>query len=177
MRIIGGKYRGIRFSPGKKFKARPTTDVARESLFNILNNRVCFEDLKVIDLFAGTGSISYEFCSRGCTSIVAVEKDYNHLSFIKECVSKLGEDKHITPIKADVDKFIEKTSLKFDMIFADPPYALGNLSTLPDRILNSSMLADGGTLIVEHGKDNSFETHERFSEFRKYGSVHFSFFE
>ena len=165
------------FSPGKNFKARPTTDFARENLFNILNNRYDFDELKVLDLFSGTGSISFEFASRGCSDISLVEFDHVHFSFIYSVIKQLEISEIVKPYKADVFKFINRTTDKFDLIFADPPYELKRLAELPDLILNKQLLSNENSIfILEHGKTNDFSTHPNLTELRVYGSVHFSFF-
>jgi len=176
MRIISGYLKGRRFSPPKSFKARPTTDIARESLFNILTNRIDYEDLKVLDLFAGTGSISYEFASRGCKNITTVELNYNHFSFIKKITQELEVDKYIRPIKADAFKYMQKSGEKFDLIFADPPFDLKQFDTIPDLFFQQELLNKNGLFILEHSDKKSFENHPHFSELKKYGKVHFSFF-
>ncbi len=177
MRIIGGEFKSRMFSPGKNFKARPTTDFARENLFNILDNRYDFQELKVLDLFSGTGSISFEFASRGCGEITSVELDHVHLSFIYSVIKQLNLSEVIHLFKADVFRFIGRSEESFDLIFADPPYELKRLAELPDLVMNSSLLKDDQSLfILEHGKKNDFSGHPNFRELRVYGSVHFSFF-
>jgi len=175
MRIISGIYGGRRIETGKKFKARPTTDMAKESLFNILQNRIDFSDIKVLDLFSGTGSISYEFASRGCTDITSVESNYQHYLIIKETIKKLGE-KHIKSIKGDAFSFIKKTSDHFNLIFADPPYDLSDFEKIPGLILGCRLLEDNGLLIIEHPEKYNFSDFPEFTEERSYGKVHFSFF-
>ncbi len=175
MRIIGGEYKGRIFKPGKTFKARPTTDVAKEGLFNILENRFDLTKLKVLDLFSGTGSISYEFASRGCNHILAVEQNFNHYKFILKVISELNIQS-ITPIKGDVFKFLGKCTTPFDLIFADPPYNLKNLERLPDLVVTSKAYGQGSLFILEHPKNYHFNKHSQFQELRRYGSVHFSFF-
>ena len=175
MRIIGGKYKGRIVKPGKNFRARPTTDLAREGLFNILTNRIDFEELEILDLFSGTGSISFEFASRGCKNITLVENDPMHLKFIVKAIKEL-DISGIEPIKADVFRFIKKTGQKFDLIFADPPYELKELQNIPSHVFDSEILKPGGQLILEHPKSYSFSNHRNFTELRRYGSVHFSFF-
>ena len=176
MRIIGGEFKGRHFSPGSSFKARPTTDFAKENLFNILIHRMDLEEISVLDLFGGTGSITLEFVSRGCGKVTCVEKNYRHFSFIQSTVKKLDIEKAVHLIKGDVFRILEKSAGKYDLIFADPPYDLPNLETLPDLIFQHNLLTPEGIFILEHGKANSFESHPRFSELRKYGSVHFSMF-
>lgn len=176
MRIIGGKFKGRTFRPGKSFKARPTTDFARENLFNILHHRMDIDALNVLDLFGGTGSISLEFASRGCSAVTCVEGDFRHYSFIRSVVGELKLEKVVTPLRADVFKYIKRATASFDLVFADPPYDLKDLDKIPDLILNSSLLKEDAILILEHGKTNDFSSHPNFEEIRIYGSVHFSFF-
>jgi 16S rRNA (guanine(966)-N(2))-methyltransferase RsmD len=176
MRIIGGELKGRLFKPGKNFKARPTTDFARENLFNILSNRIDFEELKVLDLFAGTGSISFEFASRGCNSVTSVELDHVHYAFISSVIQQLHLEKIVHLLRYDVLKFIPKCTEKYDLIFADPPYQLKTLKEIPDLILKHRLINPGGMLILEHGKNDNFASHPNVFEQRVYGSVHFSFF-
>lgn len=175
MRIVGGQYKGRLFTPGKSFKARPTTDMAKESLFNILQNQIDFEEIKVLDLFSGTGSISFEFASRGCTDITSVELNFQHHRFIKEVIEKLGE-KSIKAIKANAFQYAEKTDQSFDLIFADPPYDHKQFAQVPDLVLSGHLLKDTGLFILEHSKNYDFSSRPEFIEVRNYGSVHFSFF-
>lgn len=176
MRIIGGELRGRIFNPGKNFKARPTTDFARENLFNILNNRIEFESTTVLDLFGGTGSISFEFASRGCPSVTTVELDHVHYAFISSVISQLKLQAVVHLLRYDVWKFIPRCTEKYDLIFADPPYQLKNLKDIPEQILNHNLIKPGGFLILEHGKSDNFSAHPHLFEERVYGSVHFSFF-
>ena len=176
MRIVGGKYKGRIFRPNKKFKARPTTDIAKEGLFNILQNRYEFSNKTVLDLFSGTGSMGYEFLSRGCKFATLVEKNYNHYRFILDVVNTLKID-NVSVFKADVFKFVQKTSETYDIIFADPPFDLPTFNQVPDAILNTDILAQEGLLIVEHPKEYNFSSHQSFKEIRNYGKVNFSFFE
>lgn len=175
MRIISGKFKGRIIPVRKNFNARPTTDYAKESLFNILNNNFDFENCSVADLFSGTGGISYEFASRGCLSVISVEKDYRSYDFIKT-TSKEFAFGAIKPFKADVFKFLPKCTDRFDIIFADPPYDLKNLDTLPDLVFENDLIDAQGWFILEHGKTHSFSGHNNFKELRVYGSVHFSIF-
>ena len=176
MRIIGGELSGRIFSPGKNFKARPTTDFARENLFNILSNRIEFEETKVLDLFAGTGSISFEFASRGCKSVTSVELDHVHYAFIASVIRQLKVENVVHLLRYDVHKFIPKCTEKFDLIFADPPYQMTTLKDIPDLILNHQLINRDGLLILEHGRNDNFNSHPNLVEQRIYGSVHFSFF-
>jgi len=176
MRIVSGIFRGRRFQLPKDLKARPTTDFAKENLFNILANRVDFEELRILDLFSGTGSISFEFLSRGAKAVTCVEHYAPHVKFIKEVAEKLKVD-NLTVVTGDVYRFIENSAGKFDLIFADAPYADERLDSIPDRILKSTLLTYGGLLIVEHSKTNNFSNHPLYRETRTYGSVNFSFFQ
>ena len=177
MRIIGGIFKSRIFKPEKNFTARPTTDFARENLFNILENRYNFNNKSVLDLFGGTGSISYEFVSRGCQNITIVESERSHYRFICSVIAKLGVISSVKVINIDVFRFISKTREQYNIIFADPPYELKRLAEIPDLILKSNLLCEEGLLVLEHGKANDFSLHPCFSELRTYGSVHFSFFE
>ncbi len=176
MRIISGALKGRRFSPPKSFSARPTTDIAKESLFNVLNNRIDFEEQCVLDLFAGTGSISYEFASRGCEDITAVELNYKHFRFIKSMLKDLNLEKEISLIRADVFKYLEKCGLTYSLVFADPPFDLKNFDSIPDLFFEQNLLKEDGLFILEHSDKKNFEEHPNYQEVKKYGKVHFSFF-
>ena len=176
MRIISGKYGGRRLSPPKNITARPTTDFAKESLFNLLNNRMDFEGIDVLDLFAGTGGIGLECVSRGAREVTSVEIAHVQQNWIIACCRLLGI-RNLSLIRGDVFKFISACRTKYDFIFADPPYALEQLPALPDVILGQDILKEEGWLVIEHGKDTDFTTHPRHVETRTYGSVHFSFFQ
>ncbi len=176
MRIISGIYGGRRLSPPKNITARPTTDFAKESLFNLLNNRLDFEGIDVLDLFAGTGGIGIECVSRGAREVTAVEIAHVQQNWIISCCKQLGI-KNLSVIRGDVFKFLSACRTKYDLIFADPPYALEELPTLPDVILERGILKEEGWLVIEHGKDTDFTSHPRHVETRTYGSVHFSFFQ
>jgi 16S rRNA (guanine(966)-N(2))-methyltransferase RsmD len=176
MRIIGGELKGRLFNPGKNFKARPTTDFARENLFNILNNTINFEEIKVLDLFAGTGSISFEFASRGCKSVTSIEIDHVHYAFIATVIKQLELGNVIRLLRYDVRKFIPRCVEKYDLIFADPPYQLPTIKEIPDMVFEFHLLNNRGILILEHGKNDNFATHPNLFQQRIYGSVHFSFF-
>ncbi len=175
MRIITGKYKGRHFEVPRSFKARPTTDFAKENLFNVLRAYLDFEDTRALDLFGGTGSISLELLSRGCTRVVTVEKDRRHFAFIAQCQKALADEAWM-PLCGDVLRFVERGRETFDLVFADPPYALPELSELPDRVMNSSLLAESALFVLEHGKDYDFSQRPDFLEHRSYGSVNFSFF-
>lgn len=160
----------------RTFKARPTTDFAKENLFNVLSNYLDFEDgVSALDLFAGTGSISIELVSRGCDRVISIEKDRDHHAFICKIMQEVKTDKCI-PIRGDVFKFIKGGREQFDFIFADPPYALKELETIPELIFQNNLLKEGGLLVLEHGKENKFEENPHFLERRVYGSVNFSLF-
>lgn len=175
MRIIGGKYKGRRISPPSGFKARPTTDFAREGLFNILNNRVDFEEIIILDLFSGTGSISYEFASRGTREVHLVERDVKHIAGIRRIIKDMGFTS-IKPIHIDVKAFLKACKMKYDVVFADPPYDLEWLKDIPDLVTGSGVLKDDGFFILEHPRNMSFSDHKHFFEHRSYGGVNFSFF-
>lgn len=176
MRIITGIYKGRHFDIPRTFKARPTTDFAKENIFNVLNGYLDFEDAAALDLFSGTGSISLEMLSRGCRLVVSVEMDRDHARFIAECMKKIGTNDNIL-IKGDVFRFVKRCHQQFDLIFADPPYALETLPQLPDLILDGGLLKEGGVFVFEHGKTHDFSAHPRFVEHRSYGSVNFSLFQ
>ncbi len=175
MRIITGKYKGRRFDVPRTFKARPTTDFAKENIFNVMNGHIDLDGSRCLDLFAGTGSISLEMLSRGAETVVSVEMDRDHAAFIRQCLEKLGVE-NCALIRADVFRFVKTCKQKFDFIFADPPYALPQLSTIPDLVLDSGILAEGGVFVLEHGKKDDFSGHPKFLEHRNYGSVNFSIF-
>lgn len=175
MRIIGGQYKGRIISPVAGLKARPTTDFARESLFNILNNRVDFESISVLDLFSGTGAVGFEFASWGVEVVHMIEKDSKHISGIRQNIEKIGI-KNIKPVHIDVKAFLKTCKFKYDIVFADPPYDLGWLSGIPDLVISSGVMKANGFLILEHPKTLRFGDHKSFYEHRNYGSVNFSFF-
>ncbi len=175
MRIIRGKYGRRRFSVPSNISARPTTDFARENIFNVLENFVDFEGLTALDLFAGTGAISFEFLSRECAAVTAVEKSSTQYNFIREVKQQLNANT-LNVIKGDAFRFIENTTQKFDLIFADPPYDLPNFGEIPELILNSKMLKDDTIIIIEHSKKYDFSNLPHFDQKRVYGSVNFSIF-
>ncbi len=175
MRIIGGIYRGRVFTPGKKFNARPTTDQAKEGLFNILENRYDFSELKILDLFSGSGSIGYEFVSRGAKQVTFVEKNKGHLHFIREVVEKLKIE-NATIVHDDVFRFLKRGEETYDLIFSDPPYDLTRLAEIPQAVFESGLLSQNGMLVLEHPPGFEFTTHPAFRELRTYGKVNFSFF-
>ena len=176
MRIIGGALKGKTINPPAFYKARPTTDFAKEGLFNVLDNEYEFEDLKVLDLFGGTGSISFEFASRGASAVYCVEMAKENAAFIKSESVRLGL-KNVITVHDNVFDFLPICHEKFDIIFADPPYALEGLQDIPDKVLNADILFPERYFILEHGDEQSFKDHPFFKKEKVYGRVHFSFFE
>jgi 16S rRNA (guanine966-N2)-methyltransferase len=176
MRIIGGKYGKRTIRTPKNLPVRPTTDLAKESLFNILNNKITFEEKSVLDLFAGTGALSYEFISRGCASVISVDSNFKCIQFIKRTASDFGM-LSIQVLRADVFRFMNNCKNKFDLIFADPPYDLENIPQISISVFENELLRAGGWLIVEHPKTIDFSEQEHFIEHRHYGHVNFSFFQ
>lgn len=175
MRIIAGTLRGRRLNPPANLPVRPTTDMARESLFNILNNYVDYEECSVMDLFAGTGAVSIEFVSRGAKDVTSIDINNSCTEYIKSASRQLGiENMHV--VRADVFDLLKRAYKKFDIIFADPPYALKELSSLPDVVFNSDVLTEDGIFILEHPKEFSFDEHPNFWQHRAYGKVNFTFF-
>lgn len=175
MRIITGIYKGRHFDIPRSFKARPTTDFAKENIFNVLTAYMDFEDATALDLFSGTGSISLELVSRGCSHVFSVEMDRDHHRFIQECLKKLNTQVCV-PIRGDVFRFIKSCKHQFDFIFADPPYTLKELGTIPSLIFEKGLLKPDGVFVFEHGKDYDFSNDLHFVEHRSYGSVNFSIF-
>ena len=175
MRIVSGKYKRRRFDVPKSFKARPTTDFAKENLFNVIGNLIDLKETTALDLFAGTGSISFELLSRGCKEVTCVEKDGTHYAFIKKVKGELEADNLIT-IKADVFKYIGSLNQSFDFIFADPPYALKELVKIPEIILSNNLIKEEGIFVMEHPKEYDFSALPYFSQRRVYGAVNFSIF-
>lgn len=176
MRIISGIYGRRRFDVPSSFSARPTTDFAKENLFNVLNNLIDWEGLDALDLFAGTGSISFELVSRGCRRVTAVEKNNAHASFIAKVAKELKTDA-LQLIRGDVFRYLHAAPQEgFDFIFADPPYALPELPDVPWLVLEGNLLRDGGLFVMEHPKTNDFSDLPYFYQHRVYGSVNFSIF-
>ena len=198
MRIITGKYKGRHFDIPRSFKARPTTDFAKENIFNVLTQYIDFEGAEALDLFSGTGSITLELLSRGCSHVVSVELDRDHHRFICDCIQRLGwkveggrwkenttaadhtslhlPPSTLHPIRGDVFRYIKSCKQQFDFIFADPPYALPELDTLPGLVFEKHLLKEDGLFVLEHGKDHKFDNHPFFKQSRTYGSVNFSIF-
>lgn len=175
MRIISGKYGRRRFDVPRNITARPTTDFARENLFNVLENLDGFEGKSACDLFAGTGAVSFEFLSRGCSYVTAVEKAPVQCAFIKKVAETLG-DTNLHLVRSDVFKFISEASRSYDYIFADPPYDHPRFDEIPGLILNSGLVKEGSVVIIEHSKTRDFSTLPGFNQRRAYGSVNFSIF-
>lgn len=176
MRIIGGEHGGRKFNPPTNMPhTRPTTDIAKEGLFNVLQNNLDFEELKTLDLFGGTGSISYELASRGVENLTIVEKDAVMYEFIKKTATTLRID-GLKVVKMDVFKFIDQCSDKFDFIFAGPPYALTTIDDLPKRIFEKQLLNNGGWFVLEHTPRNDYKTFPFYKTERNYGTTIFSTF-
>jgi len=175
MRIITGKYKGRHFDIPRTFKARPTTDFAKENIFNVLTQHIDFDGCEALDLFSGTGSISLELLSRGCQRVVSIELDRDHHRFIQQCLQKLG-DHDCIPIRGDVFRFLKSCHQQFDFIFADPPYALKELPQIPDLVFQKSLLKPEGIFVFEHGEKHDFSQHAHFLDHRQYGSVNFTLF-
>lgn len=177
MRIISGTYKGRTIHTPKNLPVRPTTDFAKESLFNILNNYIDFEGLKVLDLFCGTGNITYEFASRGSDGITSVDNNYHCCEFVKKTVAAL-KMQQVKVVKSDVFSFLNRIIDSYDLIFADPPYSLEpeKFKAIHQLVFGNNLLKPGGRLIIEHGERIDFSKYQYFTEHRKYGNVNFSFF-
>ena len=176
MRIIRGKYGRRRFDVPKNITARPTTDFARENIFNVLENMIDFETgPSALDLFAGTGAISWEFLSRGCSEVTAVEKSHTQSAFILSVKSKLG-DKNLTLVKGDVFRFLSNNKKSYDIIFADPPYDMPDFENVPTAVMESEAVKNSTIFILEHSGKMDFSSLPGFLEKRVYGSVNFSIF-
>ena len=175
MRVIGGNLGGRKFYPPNNLPTRPTTDFAKTGLFNILNNYFDFSSISFLDLFSGTGSLSYEFASRRCERIVAIEKDQRAFEFIK----KMKHEWNLVALeihKSDVFKFLEYNKESFDVIFAGPPYALKNIDEIPEKVLSKGILKEGGWFILETSPKHEFKTIPQLLQVRNYGQTHFHFF-
>jgi len=175
MRIIGGRLKGLRLNPPGNLPVRPTTDLAKEALFNILNNQIEFEGLKVLDLFSGTGNISMEFASRYAEVVVSVDRSVQCIHYLND-TSRQHKLDQIKTFKADVFKYLEMETDKYDMIFADPPYDLNRIPDIPKVVFEKELLLPDGMLIVEHQSMQNLSQHPAFVEQRKYGHSSFSFF-
>lgn len=176
MRIISGKYKGRRFSPPKSFKARPTTDFAKENLFNVLNNEIEWDETIALDLFGGTGSISFELVSRGCPRVVCIEKNFNHSSFIEKTKNELQIGSEMNLLKMDALSYLEHCKETFDLIFADPPYDMKNFEDVPKLVFERDLIKENGIFILEHSRDYDFSEYPLFETKRVYGSVNFTIF-
>lgn len=176
MRIVGGKFGGRRFNPPARIPARPTTEVAKEGLFNTLNAMTDFEGIKTLDIFGGTGSISYELASRGASHLTIVERDSLTIEFIKKTVRELDVTGRFKIVKADVFKFLKQTTEQYDFIFAGPPYALENIDDLPGIIFTKDLLLPGGIFVLEHTPRNDYESNANFLRTKNYGTTIFTFF-
>lgn len=178
MRIIGGKFKGRRFHPpADHWPTRPTTDYAKEALFNILNNRLDFEASKVLDLFGGTGSHSYEFISRGCEDVTYVDKFPAAVQFVRKTSQQLNIEQQLKILQMDVFRFIDGCTQQYDYIFAGPPYALPTIDTIPDLIFAKKLLLPEGLFVLEHNPHHDFINHPRLVDVRNYGKTIFSFFQ
>lgn len=175
MRIIGGRLKGLRLNPPKNLPVRPTTDLAKEALFNILQNKIDFEDIKVLDLFSGTGNISLEFASRGAAEVTAVDRSIQCVHYLKDMARQHGLPT-IKVFKDDVFKYLQLETAQFDLVFADPPYDLNRIPEIPKLIFEKKLLPPGGLLIVEHQSMQNLGNHPAFTEHREYGHSSFSFF-
>jgi 16S rRNA (guanine966-N2)-methyltransferase len=175
MRIVSGTHKGRHIQPPANIDVRPTTDFAKEALFDILNNRIDYEETSVLDLFAGTGSISYEFASRGAKDITSVDINYRCNDFIRTAAAAYGFS-NIRTVKADAFAFIGFCKVQYDLIFADPPYELKKINEIPDLIFNNDLIKKGGIFILEHSREYDFTKHPAFTEHRNYGKVNFTFF-
>ena len=175
MRIIGGSLKGLRLYPPNNLPVRPTTDMAKEALFNILQNQVDFEDLNVLDLFSGTGSIAMEFASRAAAQVISIDRSMLCINYIKDAARQHGLTQ-IKTYKADVFRYLELESDQYELIFADPPYDLDRIPEIPKIIFDKNLLLQGGLLIIEHQSFQNLSNHPAFVEQRKYGHSSFSFF-
>lgn len=176
MRIIGGSLKGLRLNPPKNLPVRPTTDLAKEALFNILQNKIVFEGVKVLDLFSGTGNIALEFASRGAAEVVCIDRSIHCINYVKD-TARQHKLEQIKAFKADVFKYLQLETDQYNLIFADPPYNLNQIPEIPKIIFDKHLLAPGGLLIVEHQSMQNLSQHPAFIEQRKYGHSSFSFFE
>lgn len=176
MRIVSGTCRGRVINPPKNLNARPTTDFAKENLFNVIANRSDFEEIEVLDLFSGTGAISYEFASRGALKVMSIEQNPVHQSFISRVAKELKLEQ-IQSVKTNAFVYLKSCKISYDIIFADPPYDLEGIDELPNIIISKNLLKPGGVFIFEHSKSKNYSDHPNLTEHRSYGSVNFSFFE
>ncbi len=175
MRIIGGRLKGLRLNPPKNLPVRPTTDLAKEALFNILQNKIEFDDIRVLDLFSGTGNISMEFASRGAAQVISVDRSIQCVHYLKDTARQHGLT-NIKTFKDDVFKYLQLETDQYDLIFADPPYDMNQIPEIPKIVFEKNLLLPDGLLIVEHQSMQNLSNHPAFSEQRKYGHSSFSFF-
>ncbi len=175
MRIISGTHKGRHFNAPKNINVRPTTDLAKEALFNILANRIDFESIRVLDLYSGLGGISLEFASRGCTEVFSIDVNPRCTSFIKKTTENFGM-KNIRVINSSSFSFLKNNKIPFDLIFADPPYDIAGTENIPNWVFENNNLTSNGLLIIEHPAGQNFMQTERLFEHRIYGRVNFSFF-
>jgi 16S rRNA (guanine966-N2)-methyltransferase len=176
MRIVGGIFGGRRFAPPAKIPARPTTEVAKEGLFNMLNNIIDLEGAATLDIFGGTGSISYELASRGAADLTLVERDLTSIEFIKKTADVLGIADILHVIRADVFKYIKQCTSQYDFIFAGPPYALQNIDEIPLLVFEKKLLRPEGIFVLEHTPRNDYQKHPHFLRMKNYGTTVFTFF-
>ena len=174
MRIISGKYKGKKFLPPSNLPVRPTTDYAKESLFNILLNHFDFRNIQILDCFSGTGNLSFEFLSRGVQNVESIDINFNCIAYQKTIKKELDLE-NFAPVQKDVFKVLKFISKSYDIIFSDPPYDLEGISKIPELVFDNDLLSNGGWLIVEHSKKTVFR-HPNYKETRKYGNVNFSIF-
>lgn len=177
MRIIRGELKSRRFSLPKNFPSRPTTDFAKEGLFNMLENRISLDELEILDLCSGTGNISFEFLSREAGRVIAVDRDYNCVKFIQKIATDFNVIKNLEVVKMDILQFLNKTNKTFDLIFSDPPYDVKFHKEIADLVFSRNLLKEDGVLIIEHSKYTKMETVDNFEMVRSYGNVCFSFFQ
>jgi 16S rRNA (guanine(966)-N(2))-methyltransferase RsmD len=176
MRIVGGEFKGRRIAVPSNFPSRPTTDFAKEGLFNVLEHQFDLTDLKILDLCSGTGNISLEFLSRGVGEVIAVDSHINCLKFVQKNANSLGIINEISTVKSDLISYVRNTNLTFDIIFADPPFNFDKYNEIVEVVYERNLLTEEGILILEHSKQKSFDKEQNFSFFRNYGNVTFSFF-
>ncbi|WDF53867.1 RsmD family RNA methyltransferase [Mucilaginibacter sp. KACC 22063] len=175
MRVIGGRLKGLRLNPPANLPVRPTTDLAKEALFNILQNQIELDGIKVLDIFCGTGNLSFEFASRGATHVQSVDRSFHCIKYVNDTAKQHGLSQ-IKTFKADVFKYLEQETEKYDLIFADPPYDISRIPEIPVIVFNRDLLLPGGLLIVEHQSMQNLSNHPAFTEQRRYGHSSFSFF-
>jgi 16S rRNA (guanine966-N2)-methyltransferase len=175
VRIISGEYKGRRLNPPLNLPVRPTTDFAKEGLFNVLNHLVDYSETNVADLFAGTGNIAFEFVSRGCPLVTAVDIEQKCISFISQTAQKFRME-GLQPVRSNVYVFLKHPFRKFDLVFADPPYDMDNISEFPQLVMNSGLLSDDGIFVMEHSERYDFSADPALLQSRAYGKVHFSIF-